>query len=176
MWEINNWGHSDLTGQGRGLRLLAGHRLNLRNGAAFAEAAAHGCSWCVLSLEATREELQELRLSKYATRIVLPVYSWPPLFTSRLNPGLSGERPFLSPRKEAYHLTSQAGHTEIYSDRPVSWLEQLPFLRSLGYRNFLLDSSDGPEKRSDIIENVLKGFAGSRSPGNYSVFNLDRRL
>ncbi len=43
LWEINNWGHFDLTGQGRGAHLVAGSRLNLRNGAAFAQAVEMGC-------------------------------------------------------------------------------------------------------------------------------------
>ncbi|MGA2403408.1 MAG: peptidase U32 family protein, partial [Syntrophobacteraceae bacterium] len=39
LWEINNWGHFELTGQGRGVRTIAGSRLNLRNSAALAQAA-----------------------------------------------------------------------------------------------------------------------------------------
>ena len=89
LWEINNWGHFDLTGQGRGVRLVAGSRLNLRNSAAIAQAAELGCSWSVLSLETTKEELRELALNRFGSRVVLTVYCWPPLFTSRLAPDLS---------------------------------------------------------------------------------------
>ncbi len=182
LWEINNWGHFDLTGQGRGVRLIAGSRLNLRNSAAIAQAAELGCSWSVLSLETTKEELMELAHTRFSSGLVLTVYCRPPLFTSSLVPDLSEEKPFLSPRNEAYQLIKQAGRAEIYADRPVSWLDQLPVLRSFGYTNFLIDvvretpgkHRDG--KRSNAMETVLSGFAASRSPANYSLFNFERNI
>jgi putative protease len=175
LWEINNWGHFDLTGQGNGVRLVAGSRLNLRNSAAIAQAAEMGCSWSVLSLETTKEELRELAFNRFSSRVVLTVYCWPPLFTSRLAPDLSVDRPFLSARNEAYHLIKQAGRTEIYADRPVSWLDQLPVLRSFGYGNFLIDVGEGPGKRPHAMEAALSGFAASRSPADYALFNFERR-
>src|SRR5208337_3521395 len=95
LWEINNWGHFDLTGQGRGVRLIAGSRLNLRNSAAIAQAAELGCLWSVLSLETTKEELMELAHTRFSSGLVLTVYCRPPLFTSSLVPDLSEEKPFL---------------------------------------------------------------------------------
>ncbi len=175
LWEVNNWGHFDLIGQGNGMRLVAGSRLNLRNSAAIAQAAELGCSWSVLSLETTKEELRELALNRFNSRVVLTVYCWPPLFTSRLAPDLSLDRPFLSARNEAYHLIKQAGRTEIYGDRPVSWLDQLPVLRSFGYGNFLIDVGEGPGKRPNAMEAALNGFAASRSPADYALFNFERR-
>ncbi len=175
LWEINNWGHFDLTGQGRGVRLVAGSRLNLRNSAAFAQAVELGCRWSVVSLEITKEELKELAQKKFSAGLVLTVYCRPPLFTSRLVPTLHQDRPFLSPRNEVYHLVKEAGRAEIYADMPVSWLEQLPVLRAFGYSNFLVDFNEGSEKRPDSLQTVLSGFAASRSPKNYSLFNFERR-
>lgn len=175
LWEINNWGHFDLTGTAKGVRLVAGSRLNLRNSAAIAQVLALGCRWSVLSVETTREELKELAVKNSVSGLVLMVYCWPPLFTSRLIPTLNKDRPFLSARDEVYHLTAKDGRAEIYADRPVSWLEQLPVLRSFGYCNFMIDVSEGPVKRPQLNE-ALKGFAAARSPKGYSLFNLDRRL
>ncbi|MGA3113597.1 MAG: peptidase U32 family protein [Syntrophobacteraceae bacterium] len=175
LWEINNWGHFDLTGQGRGVRLVAGSRLNLRNSAAFARAVELGCRWSVVSLEVTREELKELAQKKFSAGLVLTVYCRPPLFTSRLIPALHEDRPFLSPRKEVYHLIKKAGGVEIYADRPVSLFEHLPVLRSFGYGNFLVDFSEAHGKQPDSLEAILRGFAASRSPtNNYSLFNFER--
>jgi hypothetical protein len=81
----------------------------------------------------------------------------------------------VSSRNETYQPIKTAGHVEIYADRPVSLLDQLRVLRSFGYRNFLIDVSEGPEKRHHSIESVLRGFAASRSPANYSLFNFERR-
>ncbi|HYA42352.1 MAG TPA: peptidase U32 family protein [Syntrophobacteraceae bacterium] len=174
LWEINNWGHFDLTGQDREVRLVAGSKLNLRNSAAFAQAVELGCRWIVVSIETTREELKELAETKNRTAFVLTVYCWPPLFTSRLMPALHTDRPFLSARNEAWSLATTAGRTEIYADRPVSWLEQLPLLRSLGYSNFMIDASEGPAKRPELME-VMSAFAAARSPTAFSLFNLERR-
>lgn len=175
LWEVNNWGHFDLTGEGRGVHLIAGSRLNLRNSAAFAQAADLGCLWSVLSMEVTKEELLELAQERPDNRLVITVYCWPPLFTSTLIPAGEGERPFVSARNEVYQPIKRAGHVEIYADRPVSWFEQLPVLRSMGYRNFLIDVSAGLTKRHHSMESALGGFASSRSPADYSLFNFDRR-
>jgi putative protease len=175
LWEVNNWGHFDLMGEGRAVHLIAGSRLNLRNSAALAEAAELGCLWSVLSLEVTKEELRELAQQISGNRLVITVYCWPPLFTSALVPVADGERPFVSARNEVYQPVKKAGQVEIYADRPVSWFEQLPVLRSLGYRNFLIDVSTGLAKRHHSLESALGGFASSRSPADYSLFNFDRR-
>ncbi len=121
LWEINNWAHFDLTGQGRGVRLVAGSRLNLRNSAAFAQAFEMGCESAVLSLEITKAELDQLAGKKLRSRLAVTVYCWPPLFTSCLVPPVSMDRPVLSPRKEVYHPTTKAGRTEIYR-RPARQL------------------------------------------------------
>ncbi len=174
LWEINNWGHFDLIGTGRGVRLVAGSRLNLRNGAAFAQAVELGCRRIVVSLETTKEELREIAQKRFSAALVITVYCRPPLFTSRLIPTLRKDRPFLSARNEVYHLVTKAGRAEIYADRPVSWLEQLPALRSLGFSNFLVDVSAGPGKRPHFTE-ALRWFAASRSPTGYSLFNFERK-
>jgi putative protease len=174
LWEINNWGHFDLAGTAKGIRLIAGSRLNLRNSAAFAQALVSGCRWSVVCVEATNEELKALAEKRFVSGLVVMVYCWPPLFTSRLIPTLDMNRPFLSARHEVYQLTTKAGRAEIYADRPVSWLEQLPVLRSFGYCNFMVDVSEGPAKRPQLGE-ALKGFAASRSPTGYSLFNIDRK-
>ncbi|MDR3553118.1 MAG: U32 family peptidase [Syntrophobacteraceae bacterium] len=174
LWELNNWGHFDLVGKARGLRLFAGARLNLRNGAAFAQVFEMGCESAVLSLETTRVELEQLAEQKLRSRLAVTLYCWPPLFTSCLVPPIHMDRPFLSPRKEYYYPTTKAGRAEIYADRPLSWLEQLPILRSLGYRRFVIDAGEGPAKRPGLNE-VLKGFAASRTRGGYSLFNFERR-
>jgi putative protease len=175
LWEMNNWGHFDLIGEGRGLRLIAGSKLNLRNSAAIAQAAELGCSWSVPSIEITKEELRELARQRTGARLILTVYCWPPLFTSPLVPDVHEDRPFVSARNEAYQPIKTAGGVEIYADRPVSLIEQLKVLRSFGYSNFLIDVSEGLEKRHHSIESVLRGFAASRSPANYSLFNFERR-
>jgi U32 family peptidase len=175
LWEVNNWGHFDLLKESRDLRIIAGARLNLRNSAALAQVHDMGCIRSVLSLEITKEEIQLLAQEALGWNPVINIYSWPPVFTSRLIPNLAEEKPFLTPRSEMYHLKKQAGNGCIYADRPISWCEQIPFLRSLGFRNFLLDVSDGPEKHTQNPARILSSFASFRSPGPFSVFNFDHR-
>lgn len=174
-WEVSNWGHFDLLGKGDDLRLIAGCRFNARNPAALAALAEEGCRWSVLSLEITGDELKLLPSQPLSSIPIVSVYSWPPLFTSRLIPALQEERPFRTPRKDVYLLRKQGRQSLIYADHPVNWLEQLPFLRSLGYRYLMLDLSDGPTDPGKDMEQVLSGFKRMRADEPYSLFNLDRK-
>ena len=156
------------------LRIIAGARLNLRNSAALAQVHGMGCGWSVLSLEITKEEIEMLARSALGWNPVITLHAWPPVFVSKLVPNLVEEKPFLTPRGEVYHLKKQAGNGCIYADRPISLCEQLPFFRSLGFRNFLLDVSEGPEKYRPTSARVLGSFASFHSSGLFSVFNFDR--
>jgi putative protease len=174
LWEVNNWGHFDMMEEGRGLRLIAGSRLNLRNSAAFVQAAELGCLWIVPSIEITKEELKRLSEERTASRLIPTVYCWPALFTSPLVPNVNEERPFVSARNETYQPVKTAGRVHIYADRPVSLFERLGVLRSFGYRNFLIDVSEGPENRRHSLESVLRWFASAKSPAKHSLFNFER--
>lgn len=174
-WEVNNWGHFDFFPDLTGLRLIAGSRLNLRNEAALAQARELGCSMSALSLEITAGELEALGQGRFGPKTIITLYSWPPLFTSRLVPELAQDKPFFTPRQDVYHLTKRAGNVFIYADRPVSLLEELPALRSQGFRHFLIDVSEGPGKHPKALEQALSGFFSARFPAPYSRFNFDRR-
>jgi len=180
LWEVNNWGHFDLLKRGKdtggkSLRIIAGARLNLRNSAALAQVHEMGCGWSVLSLEITGEEMQLLSHEALGWNPVITLYSWPPLFISRLIPNLAEEKPFLTPRNELYHLKKQAGNGFIYADRPINLCERLPQLRSLGFRNFLLDVSDGPGKTVPDQDRILSSLASFHSSGLSCAFNFERR-
>jgi U32 family peptidase len=174
-WEVNNWGHFDLFKDREKLNLIAGCRFNARNTASLAALAQTGCQWSVLSLEITRQELRSIVASPLASIPVISVYAWPPLFTSRLIPKLYEEKPFRTARKEEYFFRKRGAHSLIYADRPVNWLGEVPFLRSLGYRFFMLDLSEGPSDECHDIERILSGFKRLRADEPYSLFNLDRR-
>lgn len=173
-WELNNWGHFELLERDDHLQLIAGFRFNLRNAAALAQMHQAGCRWSVLSLEATREELQQLGREKTGSTPIVTVYAWPPLFTSRLIPRLSEDKVLVSPRKEIYHFHKSADHACIFADRPLNWMEQRQTLSAYGFRHFLLDMSDGPRAQADKFERLLNGFQRQRAEGPYSLFNFER--
>jgi putative protease len=174
-WELNNWGQFDYFENRVGLTLVSGCRFNVRNLAALAELAEAGCRGTVLSLEITREELQILGPSPLGTIPIVSLYSWPPLFTSRLVPGLAEHKPFRTPREETYFYEKRGENALIYADRPVNWLDHLPALRGYGFRSFLLDLSDGPTERMPNLERLLQGCRESKAEQPFSLFNLDRR-
>jgi putative protease len=173
-WELNNWGHFELLERDDRLQLIAGFRFNLRNAAALAQMHQAGCRWSVLSLEATRQELQQIGWEKTGSTPIVTVYAWPPLFTSRLSPKLSEEKVLVSPRKEIYHYSRSADHACIYADRPLNWMELRPTLSAYGFRHFLLDMSDGPRTQAANFERLLHGFQRQRAEGPYSLFNFER--
>ena len=154
---------------------MAGFRFNVRNPAAMAELAQAGCRWSVLSLEITREELQLLGQDSLSTIPVVSLYSWPPLFTSRLAPGLAEGKPFRTPREETHLFEKKGAGSVIYADRPVNWLDELPVLRGYGFRSFLLDLSDGPADRLPKLDRLLQGCREARADQPFSLFNFDRR-
>lgn len=174
-WELNNWGHFDLfTRQQRPPLLIAGYRFNVRNQAALAALAEAGCQRTVLSVEITRIELQHLARLALPSQPVVTVYAWPPLFTSRLLPGLLEEKPFVTPRQERYFYRSIAGHSSIYAEQPMNWFEQLPVLRAQGYRAFLIDVSEGPREQSRNLQRIIGGFRRLRAEPPFSLFNFER--
>jgi U32 family peptidase len=173
-WEVNNWGHLEFFPDHSGLMLLAGYRFNLRNTAALASVAEAGCRWAVLSPEITRKELEILPRGLLGALPVLSVYTWPPLFTSRLPVKVQPERPLLSPRQDVYWVQQDKHQTRIYADRPVNWCAQLPQLRAYGYRHFLIDLSEGPQNQMKDFDRLLSGFKHNRADEPYSLFNFDR--
>ncbi len=175
-WEINNWGHLDFFPDLAGLRLIGGAGLNLRNEAALAQAKEMGCSMSALSLEITRSELDDLAQSSFGAKSIVTLFSWPPLFTSRLVPELAEEKVFVTPRKDAYHLTRRAGNVFIYADKPTGIIDELPGLRSRGFRRFMIDVSEGPGKQTQALEKALSGFFLARLHVPSFRFNFDRRL
>jgi putative protease len=175
-WEINNWGHLALFPRTAEVTLSAGYRMNLRNAPAIAALAEAGCTAAALSLEITREELHALQNQPLAIPPAVTVYAWPPLFVSRLQTDLRTDKPFVTTRKEdAYHLRREKGFSLIYPDRPINWFGQLGALRSMGYRNFVIDLSEGPFDPMKSFERILSGFKRERPDEPYSLFNWDRR-
>jgi len=174
-WEVNNWGHLDFFKDASKASLISGWRFNVRNMAAMAALAEAGCRWSVLSLEITRQELQHLSKGPLSTIPIVTIYAWPPLFTSRLIPKLMEEKPIFTPRKDAYFFRKSGAYSLIYADRPMNWFEQLPFLRTQGYRFLLLDLSDAPQQvHPQDFERVLSGFKRARADQPYSLFNFER--
>lgn len=174
-WELNNWGHFDLVAAGEGVRLMAGSRLNVRNAAAVSALIGLGCRSVVLSPEITRQELEVLGRMDFSCEPWISVFSWPPLFTSRLLPDLLEGKPVFSMRKEAHYYRKREGFAAIYADHPVNWFEQLPALRDMGYAHFMIDLSDGPAIEPYDFERLLKGFRRNRPDTPFSLFNYDRR-
>lgn len=173
-WEINNWGHLSFFPAPEQQNLIAGYRFNVRNIASLAALARSGCNLCVLSLEITREELEILAKGPWSAVPIVTVFSWPPLFTSRLIPKIAEGKPFYSQRGEGYLWYRLGEHATVYADHPVDWLEVIPVLRNYGFKGFLVDLSEGvPEKLPDL-QTVLKGFRETKGLKNSSLFNFNR--
>lgn len=173
-WEVNNWGHLDFFSKEKTVRLIAGCRLNLRNHAAVAEAAAWGCRSCVLSLEITRTELKHFSSNPLKLSPILTIFAWPPLFTSRLQPPVKEEKPFFTQRQEGYFYRKRGELAFVYADRPTNWLGKLGELRAMGYRQFLIDASDGPDDQPADLSALLKAYRYAKPAEPYSLFNLER--
>lgn len=174
-WELNNWGHFDFFRAAERIRLIAGHRFNVRNSAALAEMLEAGCRQAVLSLEITRTELQHLGREKVGAIPSVIVYAWPPVFSSRLTPKLLEGKAFVTPRREAYFYRKSSEFSFIYPESPINWMEKISLLRAYGFRSFMLDLSDGPSDQAHHFERILSGFKRQRADRPYSLFNFDKQ-
>ncbi len=174
-WEVNNWGHFRMLPNTDRLRISAGYRFNLRNAAALATLAEHGCAEAALSLEMTREELARLAQQPLAVRPVVCLYAWPPLFLSRLPVRLREDKPVVTPKNDVYFYRKSEGLTAIYADRPINWMEKAGTLRALGYRCFLIDISEGPRDQTRDLSRLLSGYKRDRADEPYSLFNFEKK-
>lgn len=174
LWELNNWGHFDLFAERQGPGFIAGSRFNLRNGAALAAMAQEGCRWSVLSPEITFKELQVLGRVPLHSQPIVGVYSWPPLFTSRLTPKLEEGKPFSTSRGDVYTMERKSDGTRVYADHPVCWFDRLSRLREAGHRHFLIDISEAPDEKALELHKLILGFRRSRFEGTCHPFNFDR--
>ncbi len=173
-WEVDNWGHFDLFEDRRGMTFIAGARFNLRNHAALTAMSEAGCRWSVLSLEITLKELKEFGGQPLSTIPIVTVYSWPPLFVTRLNPKLDEGKPFATERKDLYFVRKKAAGANIYADQPMCWFDKLPLLRQLGFRHFQIDASEMPDEKAINMERLVSGFARGRADWACAPFNFDR--
>lgn len=173
-WEVNNCGHFDFFPDLEKVQLVAGSRLNVRNQAAIAAMAEYGCEWVALSIECSRDELQAVAQGPLSAVPIVTVFTWPPIFTSRLTPKLREDKPFTSPKAELYFLRKRWGQSYVYADQPLNWFGELPVLRSQGFRNFLIDMSEGPTDQTQNFERILSGFKRMRPDEPFSLFNFDR--
>lgn len=174
-WEVNNWSHFSLFDDRPPERYIAGCRLNVRNAAAIDTLARLRCSEVVLSLEITLQELKHLARESLNALPIVSVYNWPPLFVSQLNTGLPDDKPVQSPRGDIYYPRRQYGRTRVFPEHPTNWMEHLGAFRSLGYKHFLIDLSEGPRPQGDEMSRLLSGFKRSRADRPYSLFNLERK-
>jgi hypothetical protein len=174
-WESNNWAHFDFLRTNTPQTVTGGYRLNLRNIAALKCMADLGCQQAVLSVEITRSELEHLGGGPWPVTPIVCVYGWPPLFASRLKPGLDERKPFHSPRREPFIWIRRGDVSSIYADQPFSWFGQLEFLRFRGFRTHLVDVSEGPEDDMGSLESLLQAYRGGRAAPAQPLFNLDRR-
>ncbi len=173
-WEVNNWGHLDFFAEQGAKKLIGGWRLNVRNHEAVEQLAESGCDRVALSLEITERELEFLAAQPFRSMPIVTVHAWPPVFISRLIPELREDKPFITPRKESYLYRKKGGLSCIYADRPSNWFGKLVQLRSMGFREFMVDASDGPHDQPADIQRLLKGYVACRPPEPHSLFNYER--
>jgi U32 family peptidase len=174
-WELNNWAHFDFFQDGDPKILTAGYRFNVRNLAALNCLADLHCERVVLSVEITRSELEILAQAPWPADPVLCVFAWPPLFASRLKPGLDEERPFFTPRKEAFRWRRKGEFSLIHADRPYNWFGHLDSFRSLGFHHHMVDLSEAPGEGMPPVESLLQSYMQGKSVPAQPLFNLDRR-
>lgn len=170
-WEINNLGHLQFFRKG-GVRLQAGHQMNLLNSCAFKAAGELGIAAGVISIEADRNDIKNILEQTPVTEPVVTIYGKPALFTSRLIPkGLRDGSSVVSRRKERYFFSTGDGTNYLIAQDPFSLLPFREELTRMGCTGFIIDLSHEHRPLA-----TLTSISGRRRARTHAHFNYKRGL
>ncbi len=167
---------SGQVGQPRRAIKLYGHfTLNLLNSEAVRAARDIGVSVPQLAVET--DSMNAERVLEHAPRpLFFTVFSWIPLFTSRLDhSSYAHGRPVSSMRDEQFYWQKGNGANVLLPHRPYSLLKQRHELEAMGFSALVIDLSNWPSARE--IKRRRKGKVDLMSILNRGrEFNFDARL
>ncbi|MDR1862815.1 MAG: U32 family peptidase [Treponema sp.] len=169
---VNNLGHlSFFKSGGEGVRLIAGPWLYAFNRWALSFLEELGLDHVVSPLENNRQNLDRTVPAERRGGIFVPVFAWPALF--RIPSPLSeiysfGE--FSDSQGESFRLVSGRDGSAVIPGSPFSIVDKIPFLRTAGFRRFILDFS-GPRLKKQDYREVLDAAINEKPVAKANRFN-----
>jgi putative protease len=146
---VNNPGHLSYFRSG-GVSLIAGPFLYTFNRWAASFAASLGLDLTVTPLENNRQNLERTVDPGRRSGTFVTLFAYPALF--RIRADLGGRYDFggfQDSRGERFRLKAGEEGSVVFPEKPFYIGDKLPFLRTAGFRRFILDFSGPPLKKRD---------------------------
>ena len=166
---ISNIGHFPLVKGAK--EVIADSQISCINRFTQKELFARGISKFVYSCE---DEFLNIRNTAVNTGIA-PVYGKPPLFISRMKPGVECGTPMTDPHGNGFIVNTKNSLYYTLSTTPVCLFAKREKLSSCGIENFLIDLSFC-EPDYDILNKLVSGFRDGVRVDNGSIFNFKAGL
>jgi putative protease len=169
---VNNLGHLSFFKSGDdGVRLIAGPWLYAFNRWALSFLEDLRLDHVVSPLENNRQNLDRTVPAERRDGIFVPVFAYPALF--RIRSSLSGFYDFgefSDSQGESFRLVSGRDGSIVIPGLPFSIVDKIPFLRTAGFRRFILDFS-GPRLKKQDYREVLDAAINGGPVAHANRFN-----
>jgi putative protease len=129
----------------RRVHILGHYTLNLLNSQAVAAAIDLGVEEPQLSIETDKKNARSVSAFLSGAPISMTMFAYPPMFTSRMRPGvLKRNASLISPKGEKFHWekTRDVGH--LFPQRPFSIMSQENELKKMGFKRLIVDITYRP--------------------------------
>ncbi|MEW6490477.1 MAG: U32 family peptidase [Thermodesulfobacteriota bacterium] len=183
---LTNLGHLELL-EGLGLTPLAGRELHALNGWAAQALGALGCAAFTPSPETGAGNLRAVAAAGWPLRPVAYAYGSPPLFLTRLDPGVTlapgavaetadgrclawspgpePPEPAAGPGAKGCLPAQEPGWARVYGPEPFSWSHRGRELAELGIADLLCDFQGRPFSAGELRAVAQAVAAGRKLPG-----------
>jgi len=201
---LNNPGHFSLFKTHDKVKLIAGPWLYMFNSWALSFCASLGFDGFVSPLENNRQNLERTcilqrsfqrseasgrkkrnSINALHSRFFVTVFSWPPLFTIKPDPGLNvnllsdnllsdnllSDNLLSDNRGETFSIITDTEGTCVYPKKYFSIIDKIPFLKESGYRRFIIDLCGTVIKKTDYRDLMRAVKENVRPLPNSSRFN-----
>jgi putative protease len=167
---VNNPGHFSYF-RGAAASLIAGPSLYTFNRWALSFAASLGTDFVVSPLENNRQNLERTLEAGRRPGAFITLFAYPALF--RIRAALGGTYSFgafQDRREEAFRLIHTPGGSLVIPEKPFYIGDKMPFLKTAGFRRFILDFS-GPALKKKDYKDIMAAAENALPLPNTCRFN-----
>jgi putative protease len=169
---VNNPGHlSLLKSGGEGVQMIAGPYLYAFNRWALSLLEELALDYVVSPLENNRQNLDRTVPAERRDGIFVPVFAYPALFRIRSSlSALYDFGGFSDSQDERFRLISGREGSVVIPEVPFSIVDKIPFLKTGGFKRFILDFS-GPKLKKQDYRDVMNAAIEGGLVAGASRFN-----
>jgi putative protease len=167
---VNNPGHFSFF-RGKAASLIAGPYLYTFNRWALSFVASLGTDFAVSPLENNRQNLERTVETGRRPGVFITLFAYPALF--RIRADLGGRYrfgKFRDNREEAFRLIHNGEGSLVIPETPFYIGDKIPFLKTAGFRRFILDFS-GPVLKKKDYKDIMAAVQNALPLPNTCRFN-----